>query len=135
MRVRRDGEDKVRAPRSGSVEAALAARIEESRHRVAVTNAVVILGIRLESGDGDLNRVVELGLGRINGEQRRRGGSSVFAWRGAVFDKGILVGVGDDVHRDTLVCRHAQELRVLDRRVGKRGVHSVSIAARSGAGC
>ena len=134
MRVRSDGEDKVRAARSGGVEAALTTSFEVSRCRVAVTDAVVILSVRLKTADGDLNRVVELGLGRINGEQRDGRCCGVNARRGAVFDEGILIRVGDDVHGDTLVRRHAKELRVPDRRVSQRCIDGVSVAADGGSG-
>lgn len=133
VRVGSDGEAEGGAAWACGVEAALATSIVEGRTDVTMAHAVVILGVRLQTGDRDADGVLELGLRVVDVERRGRGGERVLAGSGAVFDKDLLIGRGDEVHGHAVGFRQGEELRAEDGGIGEEVVHGVDVVAAAGA--
>ncbi len=129
-----DGEGEGRAARPCGVEAALAASIVKRCADVPMAHAVVILGVRQQTGDRDADGVLELGLGVVDVERGRRGGDGVLAGLCAVFDKDLLVHRGDEIERDAISLWQGEKLRAEDGGIGEQAIDRVGVVAGAGTG-
>ena len=134
VRIGSDGEAERRAARPCGVEAALAAGTVERSADIPMAHPIVILGVRLQTGDRDADRVLKLRLGVVDVERRRRGARGVLAGSGAVFDKDLLIDRCDEVQGHPVRLRQRKELRADDGGIGEEAVHGVEVVAASGAG-
>ena len=111
------------------MEAALSARGVGAGAGAFVPKTVVVLGVGLQSGERDFDRVVELRMRDIHGEEGWRRGCGVISRTGAILHKGLLIRAGDHVQRHAGVRGQAEEFCAFDRRVCQCGTHRVGVAA------
>ena len=134
MWIRGDSEAERGATWPCGVEAALTAGFVENGTDIAMTNAVVILGVWLQTSDRDANRVFELRLGAVDIESRGCGRKRVFTGLRAVFNEDLLIDRGDQIQCHAVGFWQGEELRAKDGSVREQVVHCIDVVATARAG-